>query len=214
METFSVLLAICEGNPTITGGFPTQKLVTRNFDVSFICTWTNSWANNRGAGYLGRHRVHYDITLMVCHLFLLQPAYLIWFQRVVYERQSSLHQKVPFSLIHGGWYRVFFFFARSIWLTYVSWSLTHRGRDKTAPIFQTTFWNGFSWMKMCEIWSRFHWSLSLGVQLTMFQHWFRYLLGADQATSHHLNQWRLGYWHIYASLGLIESIKTTSIGKC
>ena len=32
------------------------------------------------------------------------------------------------------------------------------------------------------------WSLFLGVQLTISQHWFRWWLGADQATSHYLNQ--------------------------
>ena len=33
METFSALLALCEGNPPVTGGFPSQRPVTRNFDV-------------------------------------------------------------------------------------------------------------------------------------------------------------------------------------
>ena len=42
------------------------------------------------------------------------------------------------------------------------------------------------------------------VQLTIFQHWFRWWLGAVQATSHYLNQWWLVYWRIYASLGLNE----------
>ena len=37
-------------------------------------------------------------------------------------------------------------------------------------------------------------------------HWFRQWLGADQATSHYLNQWWLIYWRIYASLGLNELI--------
>ena len=41
METFSALLALCEGNPPVTGGFPSQKPVTRSFDVFLICTWTN-----------------------------------------------------------------------------------------------------------------------------------------------------------------------------
>ena len=35
METFSVLLAICAGNSPIPGEFPTQRPVTRNFDVFF-----------------------------------------------------------------------------------------------------------------------------------------------------------------------------------
>ena len=51
--------------------------------------------------------------------------------------------------------------------------LTHWGRDKMAAIFLTTFSNAFSWMKMLEFLLRFHWSLFLRVQLTIFQHWFR-----------------------------------------
>ena len=44
----------------------------------------------------------------------------------------------------------------------------------------------------------------LRVQLTIVHHWFRWWLGADQATSHYLNQWWLDYWRIYASPGLNE----------
>ena len=35
MEIFSALLAICAGNSPVTGEFPTQRLVTRSFDVYF-----------------------------------------------------------------------------------------------------------------------------------------------------------------------------------
>ena len=35
METFSALLAICAGNSPVTGEFPTQRPVTRFFDVYF-----------------------------------------------------------------------------------------------------------------------------------------------------------------------------------
>ena len=52
-------------------------------------------------------------------------------------------------------------------------SLTHWGRGKMADIFQTTFSNEFSWMKMCKFRLRFHWSLFPRVQLTIFHHWFR-----------------------------------------
>ena len=40
-------------------------------------------------------------------------------------------------------------------------------------IFQTTFSNAFSSMKMYEFLLKFHWSLFLGVQFTIFHHWFR-----------------------------------------
>ena len=33
--TFSALLALCEGNPPVTGGFPSQRPVTWSFDVFF-----------------------------------------------------------------------------------------------------------------------------------------------------------------------------------
>ena len=35
METVSALLAICAGNPPVTGAFPAQRPVTRSFDVFF-----------------------------------------------------------------------------------------------------------------------------------------------------------------------------------
>ena len=35
METFSVWLAFCVGNSPVTGEFPTQRPVTRSFDVVF-----------------------------------------------------------------------------------------------------------------------------------------------------------------------------------
>ena len=44
---------------------PPQRLVTRGFDVFFDLRLNKGWANNRDAGDLGRHRVHYDVTVMV-----------------------------------------------------------------------------------------------------------------------------------------------------
>ena len=35
METFSALLAFCAANSPVTGEFPSQRPVTRNFDVFF-----------------------------------------------------------------------------------------------------------------------------------------------------------------------------------
>ena len=48
-------------------------------------------------------------------------------------------------------------------------SLTHWGRDKMAAIFQTTFSNAFSWMKMYKFRIKFHWSLFPRFQSTIFQ---------------------------------------------
>ena len=35
MDTFSALLALCAGNSPVTGEFPSQRPVTRSFDVFF-----------------------------------------------------------------------------------------------------------------------------------------------------------------------------------
>ena len=83
-------------------------------------------------------------------------------------------------------------------------SLTHLGRDKMTAIFQTTVSNEFSCMIMLEFRLKFHWSLFLRVQLSIVHHWFRWWLGAVQATSHYLKQWWLVYRRIYVSLGLDE----------
>ena len=65
METFSALLAICAGNSPVPGEFPTQRPVTRSFDVVFfICVWINGWVNNGEAGDLRRYHAHYDVTVM------------------------------------------------------------------------------------------------------------------------------------------------------
>ena len=36
METFSALLALCEGNPPVTGVFPSQRPVAQSFDIFFV----------------------------------------------------------------------------------------------------------------------------------------------------------------------------------
>ena len=48
---------------------------------------------------------------------------------------------------------------------------THWGRGNMAAVFQTTFSEAFSWMKICNFRLRFH--LFPMVQLTTFQHWIR-----------------------------------------
>ena len=45
--------------------------------------------------------------------------------------------------------------------------------DKMAAILQSTFWNAFCGMKIYEFSLRFHCSLFLKTELTIFQYWFR-----------------------------------------
>ena len=64
MESFSALLALCEGNSPITGEFPSQWTVTLSFDVFFDLCLDNGWANNRDTGDFRRHRPHYVVIVM------------------------------------------------------------------------------------------------------------------------------------------------------
>ena len=68
METFSALLVLCAGNSPVTGEFPSQRPVMRSFDVFFDLR-----LNNRAAGELRRHRVHYDATVMLTAELTAEP---------------------------------------------------------------------------------------------------------------------------------------------
>ena len=87
MKTFSALLALCEGNSPVTGEFPSQRPVTRSFDVFFdphpnkqlskqsICWWFETparalWRYCNGIGQpsgwatTGMHRPAYVIMMI------------------------------------------------------------------------------------------------------------------------------------------------------
>ena len=104
---------------------------------------------------------------------------------------------VLYTLLHEVW-------RHHSWMRSICYSLNTMRPRQNGRHFQTTFSNGFCWMKLYEFRLKFHWSLFLGVQLTIFQHWCRKWLGANQATNHYLHQWWLIHWRIYASLGLNE----------
>ena len=69
--------------------------------------------------------------------------------------------------------------------------LSHWGRDKMENLSLTIFPNVFSSINVIEFWLKFHWSVFLKPQLTIFQHWFRWWLGVVQAAGHYMNQWWL-----------------------
>ena len=61
METLSALLDLCEGNPPVTGGFPSQRALM--FCLAFACT--KSWINCQVAAELKRHGTHCDVIVMI-----------------------------------------------------------------------------------------------------------------------------------------------------
>ena len=64
METFSALLALCAGIHRSPVNSPHKSQWRGALMFSFICTWTNGWANNRNADDLRCHRAHYYAIVM------------------------------------------------------------------------------------------------------------------------------------------------------
>ena len=83
IETFSALLAICAGNSPVPGEFPTQRPVTRSFDVSFdlrlnkrLCKQSWGWWFEMLLRTLWRHRntvaiCCYCMQVCICKIELL-----------------------------------------------------------------------------------------------------------------------------------------------
>ena len=89
---------------------------------------------------------------------------------LIYRRQNNKKISWYINISHNNHVRVFVSWQAAFAVTS---ELTHWGRDKMAAIFQTTFSNAFSWIKMFEFRLNFHWNLFPRVQLTIFQQWFR-----------------------------------------
>ena len=65
METFCALLALCAANPPLTGEFPSQRPVTRSFDVFFDLR-LNKRLGKQSMRSLWRHCDMYAITKLNC----------------------------------------------------------------------------------------------------------------------------------------------------
>ena len=85
-ETFSALLALCEGNPSVTMDSPHKGQWLGALMVFFICAWTNCAANNRNAGDLRCHRAHYDVTTIHRACFVRRKLISMHLCKVSYLR--------------------------------------------------------------------------------------------------------------------------------
>ena len=134
-NSFRVTGPLC-GEFTGPGEFPTQRPVTRKFDVFFdLCLnkrlskqpwgwWfeTLSWS-------LWRQRNVHSFWQFWARKYLLKLHYRV-------ENTLMVHGENTF-MVHGNRQQS---------------TLTHWGRDKVNAIWQTTFSSAFSWMNMFEFW--------------------------------------------------------------
>ena len=63
-ETFSALLDLCQGKSPVSGGFLSQRPVTRSFVFFLDIEWANACENSRVAADLSRYLAHYDVIVM------------------------------------------------------------------------------------------------------------------------------------------------------
>ena len=92
METFSVLLALCEGNPPVIGKFPLQRPVSRSYDIFFDLRLNKRLSKRsihrwfeKPSRSLWRHCNTYDCKIYLCQievhplcLALLYPSDVIY----------------------------------------------------------------------------------------------------------------------------------------
>ena len=64
MEAFSALLALCEGNPPVTAGFPLQRPVTRSFVVFFDLHLNKQLSKQSRPWWFETTSRHYNVTVM------------------------------------------------------------------------------------------------------------------------------------------------------
>ena len=64
METFPALLALCAGNSPVTGEFPSQRPVTRAFDVFFDLILNKRLSKQSWGWWFDTPSPHYDVTVM------------------------------------------------------------------------------------------------------------------------------------------------------
>ena len=72
METFSALLYFFRGISRSPVNSPYKGQWRGALMFSLICVWINDWVNNRKAGDLRRYRAHYDVSVMIYHVYQFQ----------------------------------------------------------------------------------------------------------------------------------------------
>ena len=106
----------------------------RTLMFSLICAWINGWVNNRAAGDLRRHRVHYDVIVMVLwysQLFLFRN----WYKGESYDNifvnpsQLASLKRSKNGVNDGTWILPTCMSLKELWKTHPSWLHVHSRRN-------------------------------------------------------------------------------------
>ena len=92
METFSALLALCAGYSPATGEFPSQRPVTRSFDVFFDLRLNKSWSKQSWGWWFETPSRSLWRHCNVARRYSLQiPKVAIWFKQSLYRRKVIIN---------------------------------------------------------------------------------------------------------------------------
>ena len=156
METFSALLSLCEGNPPATSGFPSQRPVTRNFDVFFdlhLNKMFNKHPRRRWYETSSRSLSRHCVMLTEISELARRPRKVkYWLEQWMcrkYHRRKTVGETG----------------ARWVYFLKIGF-YTLRPRQNGRRYEDGTFKRNFL-KEMLEFRLRFHWSLFLRVQLTI-----------------------------------------------
>ena len=148
------------------------------------CLWSNIFCMNSLYDFVSFH--------LICHSLLPVHGdpfscfqrclkWYLWIKQQIYDMPSCLvvylfiHKLFFYKTVFPSWPMGHISLVAITWTTvnvpYLN--LTHWGRDKMTAFSQTIFPNAFPWMRKYEFRLKFHWSLFLGVQLTIFQYRLR-----------------------------------------
>ena len=99
METFSALLALCEGNPPVTGAFLSERPVTWIFDVFFDLRPNKRLSKQSTRRWFETPPRHYDVIVMIlsifwCVLVVFRDGILTWKRIPHYQPFVSVNHRL------------------------------------------------------------------------------------------------------------------------
>ena len=100
METFSALLAICAGNSPVPGEFPTQRPVTRSFDVFFDLRLNKRLSKQWWGWWLETLSRHYEVIVMIHkgqRAMSINSNYILSFKKKYYKKHCQINWSLLIS---------------------------------------------------------------------------------------------------------------------
>ena len=134
-----------------------RKILTKTTNFSFKIMHLKMLPANISLSLFDTTRPEHNVQVSLCQIMTGASVCLH------VKKMLIKYRKLVISIWH-------FCPSSSCW--FIRGWLSHWGSDKIAASSQTTLSNTFPWMKLSEFRLKFHWSLFLRAQLTIFQHWF------------------------------------------